>query len=39
MVLGPIGYNGGKHTLVINYNHEIRRPALDFGDRTVKIKA
>jgi pSer/pThr/pTyr-binding forkhead associated (FHA) protein len=28
----------GKHTLVIYYNEETRKPAQDFGDRTVKMK-
>ena len=28
----------GKHTLVIHYNNETRKPIQDFGDRTVKIK-
>ena len=28
----------GKHTLVIHYNEEARKPTQDFGDRTVKIK-
>ena len=28
----------GKHTLVIHYNNETRKPVQDFGDRTVKMK-
>ena len=28
----------GKHTLVIHYNKEIRKPTEDLKDRTVKIK-
>lgn len=28
----------GKHNLIINYQEETKRPAPDFGDRTVKIK-
>lgn len=28
----------GKHTLVVYYNEEIKKPTLDFGDKTIKTK-
>jgi len=28
----------GKHTLVIYYEEESKKPTQDFGDRTVKMK-